>query len=129
MKEFFKYVFATVVGIFLVSVIGFIFLMIVIGAIISSAEKQVTVENNSMLVFDLNRQIVDRAPNDPFADLEIPGFLSGIKTVGMDDIKTSLNKARVDDRIKCIYLELSTVGGGMASVEEIRNMLIAFKDS
>ena len=129
MKEFFKYVFATVVGVFLVSVIGFILLMMVIGAIISSAEKQVSVESNSMLVLDMSRQIVDRAPNDPFADLEIPGFLSGIKTVGMDDIKTSLNKARVDDRIKCIYLKLSTVGGGMASVEEIRNMLIAFKDS
>ena len=74
MKEFFKYVFATVVGVFAVSIIGIVLFMMVIGAIISSADKQVTVENNSMLVLELNRQIVDRAPNDPFADLEIPGF-------------------------------------------------------
>ncbi len=129
MKEFFKYVFATITGIFAVSVIGFILFFMIIGALISSTEKQVSVQNNSMLVLDLNRQVVDRAPNDPFADIEMPGFLSSVKTIGMDDIRTSLNKAKVDDRIKCIYLKTSTVGGGMASVEEIRNMLIAFKDS
>ena len=126
MKEFFKYVFATVVGVFLVSVIGFILLMMVIGAIISSAEKQVSVESNSMLVLDMSRQIVDRAPNDPFADMEIPGF-SQIKTLGLDDIFTSLENAVNDERIKGIYLKLSMVNGGMASVEEIRNALIDFK--
>jgi len=126
MKEFFKYVFATIVGVFLVSVIGIIFFIMVIGAIISSAEKQVTVENNSMLVLDMNRQIVDRAPNDPFADMEIPGF-SQIKTLGLDEIFTSLENAATDDRIKGIYLKLSIINGGMASVEEIRNALIDFK--
>ena len=106
MKEFFKYVFATVVGIFAVSIIGMILMFMIIGAIISSAEKQVVVENNSMLVLDLSRQIVDRAPNDPFEDLEIPMF-SQIKTLGLDDIFTSLENAKTDDRIKGIYLKLS----------------------
>jgi protease-4 len=86
------------------------------------------VQDNSMLVLDLARQVVDRAPNDPFEDLDIPGF-NQIKTIGLDDIKTSLENAVYDDRIKGVYLKLSTVGGGMASVEEIRNMLVAFKDS
>jgi len=126
MKEFFKYVFATVVGIFAVSIIGMILMFMIIGAIISSAEKQVVVENNSMLVLDLSRQIVDRAPNDPFEDLEIPMF-SQIKTLGLDDIFTSLENAKTDDRIKGIYLKLSMFNGGMASAEEIRNALIAFK--
>jgi len=126
MKEFFKYVFATVVGVFAVSIIGIVLFMMVIGAIISSADKQVTVENNSMLVLELNRQIVDRAPNDPFADLEIPGF-SQVKSLGLDDIFKSLENAVNDDRIKGVYLKLSMVNGGMASVEEIRNALIEFK--
>ena len=99
MKEFFKYVFATIVGVFAVSIIGMILMFMIIGAIISSAEKQVVVENNSMLVLDLSRQIVDRAPNDPFEDLEIPMF-SQIKTLGLDDIFTSLENAKTDDRIK-----------------------------
>jgi protease-4 len=126
MKEFFKYVFATVVGIFVVSVIGIILFVMVIGAIIASTEKQVTVENNSMLVIELSRQIVDRAPNDPFEDLDIPMF-SQVKTLGLDDIFTSLENAVNDDHIKGIYLKLSAVNGGMASVEEIRNALIDFK--
>ena len=128
MKEFFKYVLATVVGVIAVSVIGIFLFFMAIGILISSTEKQVSVQNNSMLVLDLERQIVDRAPNDPFQDLDIPGFPQ-LKTIGLDDIQTSLQKAVHDDRIKGVYLKLSMVNGGMASVEEIRNMLIAFKDS
>lgn len=128
MKEFFKYVLATVVGVIAVSIIGFFLFFMAIGILISSTEKQVTVQNNSMLVLDLERQIVDRAPNDPFQDLDIPGFPQ-LKTIGLDDIQTALDKAVHDDRIKGVYLKLSMVNGGMASVEEIRNMLIAFKDS
>jgi len=126
MKEFFKYVLATVVGIFAVSIIGMILLFMIVGAIISSAEKQVVVENNSMLVIDMSRQIVDRAPNDPFEDMDL-SFLSQVKTLGLDDIFTSLENAATDDRIKGVYLKLSMVSGGMASVEEIRNALIEFK--
>ena len=128
MKEFFKYVFATIVGVFAVSIIGIILLFMIIGAIISSAEKQVVVENNSMLVLDLSRQIVDRAPNDPFEDMDL-SFLSQVKSLGLDDIFTSLENAATDDRIKGVYLKLSMVNGGMASVEEIRNALIEFKAS
>ena len=128
MKGFFKYVLATIVGIIAISIIGFFFFFIIIGALVSSTEKQVSVQNNSMLVLNLDRQIVDRAPNDPFEDLDIPGF-NQAKMVGMDDITKSLEKAVDDDRIKGVYLKLSVVNGGMATVEEIRNALIAFKDS
>ena len=128
MKEFFKYVLATVVGIIAVSIIGLLLFFMAVGILVSSTEKQVSVQNNSMLVLDLERQVVDRAPNDPFEGLEIPGF-SQIKKIGLDQIQQSLEKAVHDDRIKGVYLKLSMVNGGMASVEEIRNMLIAFKDS
>jgi len=126
MKEFFKYVLATIVGIIAVSIIGMILFGMVIGALIASTEKQVTVENNSMLILELDRQIVDRAPNDPFEDLDILGF-NQVKTLGLDDIFTSLENAATDDRIKGVYLKLSMVNGGMATVEEIRNALIDFK--
>ncbi|SHJ66035.1 protease-4 [Tangfeifania diversioriginum] len=128
MKEFFKYVLATVVGIIAVSAIGFFLFFMAIGILVSSTEKQVSVQDNSMLVINLERQIVDRAPNDPFEDLEIPGFTQ-IKRIGLDQIQQSLEKAVYDDRIKGVYLKLSMTNGGMGSVEEIRNMLIAFKDS
>jgi protease IV len=128
MKEFFKYVLATVTGIIAVSLIGIFLLFMTIGIIVSSSEKQVTVKNNSMLVLNLERQIVDRAPKDPFQDIAIPGF-EQIKKIGLNDIQQSLEKAAYDDRIKGIYLKLAMTNGGMASVEEIRNALLAFKDS
>ncbi len=128
MKEFFKYVLATITGILAISLIGSLLMFMAIGILVSSAEKEVTVKDNTMLVINLNYQIMDRAPNDPFQDIEIPGF-EQIKTVGLDDIQTSLRNAVYDDRIKGVYLKMSAINGGMASVEEIRNMLIAFKDS
>ena len=128
MKDFFKYVLATVVGVFAVSVIGMFLMFMFIGIIISSADKQVTVQNNSMLVLDLERQIVDRAPNDPFQDFNFPG-VPQMKTIGLDQILSSLEKAASDDRIKGVYLNLSMVNGGMASVEEIRNALVRFKEN
>jgi protease-4 len=128
MKEFFKYVLATIVGIIAVSIIGFFLFFMAIGILVSVTEKQVSVQDKSMLFIDMERQIVDRATIDPFQDIDIPGF-QRVKTIGLDDIQTALEKAVKDDRIKGVYLKLASAGGGMASVEEIRNMLIAFKDS
>jgi protease IV len=128
MKDFLKFTLATVVGIFVVTVIGVVLFFMVIGALISSTEKQVSVQNNSMLVINLDRTIVDRAPNDPFESLNLPGFQIQRK-IGLDKIVPAIEKAATDDRIKCIYLDLSVIDGGMASVEEIRNALKAFKDS
>ncbi len=129
MKEFFKYVLATVVGIIAVSIVGFFLMFIVVGAIVASTEKEVVVAENSMLLIDLSRTVVDRSANDPFEDLDLPPMFSQVKTVGLDQISESLEKATKDDRIKGVYLDLAMINGGMASVEEIRNALIAFKDS
>lgn len=128
MKEFFKYTLATITGIIVTSLIGFLLLIMVIGAIVASTEKTVIVEDQSMLSIKLDNLIVDRAPNDPFADLNIPGFWATRK-VGLDNILSSIEKAKDDDRIRCIYLDLSITNGGIAAVEEIRNALLAFRDS
>lgn len=129
MKDFFKNVLATIVGVTLVSLIGFFLFFAVIGVMVASTEKEVVVKDKSMLRLDLTRTIVDRAPNDPFQDIDIPGVFESVKTIALEDIYTSLEKAIHDDRIKGVYLDLSVINGGMASVEEIRNALIAFKDS
>jgi protease-4 len=127
MKEFLKFTLATVTGIVFTAIVGFFLLMMVIGAIIASSEKQVTVSNNSMLMLKLDNQIVDRAPEDPFADFEIPGFAM-VRKLGLKDILSALDKAVDDNRIKCIYLNVSAFNGGMAAAEEIRDALAAFRE-
>ncbi len=128
MKQFFKYTLATITGIILTTLIGFLILMMVFGAIVASTDKQVVVKDKSMLMLKLDNQIVDRAPRDPFSELNLPG-LQQTRKLGLDDIITSIEKARHDDRIRCIYLDLSVINAGMAAVEEIRNSLLTFRDS
>ncbi|MFA5588374.1 MAG: signal peptide peptidase SppA, partial [Mariniphaga sp.] len=96
MKEFFKYVLATIVGIIAVSIIGFFLFFMAIGILVSVTEKQVSVQDKSMLFIDMERQIVDRATIDPFQDIDILGF-QRLKTIGLDDIQTALEKAVKDD--------------------------------
>jgi len=128
MKDFIKYVLATIVGIFVVSIISLIMFFMMLGVMVSLSEKSINVQDNSLLVINLEHKIVDRAPNDPFQNINIPGFKQ-IKTVGLDDIRVSLKKAMDDKRIKGVFLKCSAVNGGMASVEEIRNALLTFRDS
>lgn len=128
MKQFLKFTLATITGIVVTSILGVLLIMMLIGVIASTAEKSITVQNNSMLTIKLDAEVVDRTPNDPFSSLEIPGvFIS--RKIGLNDILTSIDQARYDDRIKCIYLDLSSVNAAPAMVEEIRNALITFRDS
>ena len=128
MKQFFISLLATITGI-LVST----FLLIIIGigiiaAMISSSteEKPLVVKDNSVLHITLSREINDRTSNNPFNFLDMK---ADDKEIGLNDILNNLKKAKTDDKIKGIYLDLSVIRTGMASVEEIRNALIDFKTS
>jgi protease-4 len=128
MKEFLKFTFATIVGIILS-----IFVLVVIGgalitAAVSSQEKEVTVKDNSLLVLKFEEQIVDRKVDNPFENIDIPGMGSN-KTIGLNQVLANLEKAKKDKRIKGILLNLSSVNVGLASLREIRNALLDYKDS
>lgn len=125
MKAFLRNVLATIVGLFLFIFLGVFFL----GAIISSAtkEKEVKLSSNSVLHLRLNGPILERSLDDPFADA---GFFPGQTTgVGLVEIKEALREAANDSNIEGIYLECSGIMAGFASLEEIRNALIEFKES
>ncbi|MBK9459583.1 MAG: hypothetical protein IPN94_09150 [Sphingobacteriales bacterium] len=47
----------------------------------------------------------------------------------MNDILANIEKAQTDDRIKGIYLDLSTVTVGLGIAEEIRGKLLKFRES
>ena len=128
MRDFLKYTLATIVGVILASFLISIFTVIIFSAIISMTDKPVQVKDNSMLVLRLENAIVERTNKSPFDELDLPMF-SGARQIGLDDILASIKSAKTDDKIKGIYLNPTAVMGGMATVEEIRNALIDFKDS
>ncbi|MCX6240059.1 MAG: signal peptide peptidase SppA [Bacteroidia bacterium] len=76
----------------------------------------------------LDGRIVERKSNNPFEDLEFPIFKQTAPT-GLNQILSCIEKAKTDDRIKGVFLELSDIDAGYATVEEIRNALIDFKMS
>jgi protease-4 len=126
MKQFFKFVLATIVGVFLVSII---MLVIVVGIVVSaSGESDKPVDDNSILNISFKNPIPERTPNNPLAALGALGF-DNDKSIGLNDILASIKKAKTDDHIKGIYLHDSYMMGGQATTEEIRNALIDFKKS
>ncbi|TAE72747.1 MAG: signal peptide peptidase SppA [Bacteroidetes bacterium] len=124
MLSFFKYVFATIIGIFILMFIGFISIFFLIPT-----EKAVNIKDGSVLEISLEKDITERTKENPLADLNPLGGSS--ESIGLKEIKTAIRKAKNDDKIKGILIKtsMSGVGAGYATLEEIRNELIEFKKS
>lgn len=129
MKQFFKTVFASFIGTLLASVIFVILIFGIIGAIvaISGAEKEVEVKENSILVVKFEGPITERSSKNPFQNLG--AMFSKEQAIGLDDILNNIEKAKEDENIKGIYMEITSVPAGIAMVEEIRNKLQEFKNT
>ncbi len=126
MKQFFKFVLATVVGIILSTII---IILVIVGIIAAAgSDKDVVVEANSILHIDIKYPIAERTANNPLANLSFLGF-DGDKSIGLKDILANIKKAKTDDKIKGILLDESYMLSGQATTEEIRNALIDFKKS
>lgn len=130
MKSFFKYVLATVTGIVLSFILLFVIGLVVIGGLVSSmsADRESAVTANSVLHIDLKHEITERTIPDPFEELEIPGFVTA-KSFGLNDILKRIAGAKDDTFIKGIYLDLSSVSASFATLQEIRDALLDFKES
>lgn len=129
MKQFLKFTFASILGVFLAFAIFFLIMISVIGAI-SSTEEQYKLKENSLLKISLEGIIVEQSVDNPF-DFAIPGMpvQPNIHKQGLDDILSAIKKAKTNDMIKGIYIESGTINAGFASVEEIRDALEDFKKS
>ena len=129
MLQFLKYVFATIVGLFLFTIVGFIILA-GIGAAVGSSSEATSLKDKSVLKLDLNRPIVENASDDenPFKSLGGP-FADGAEDMGLVQLRDGLKRAAADSHIKGIYLQANYPQAGYSTLEEIRNALIEFKKS
>ncbi|MFI5162432.1 MAG: signal peptide peptidase SppA [Sphingobacteriales bacterium] len=130
MKEFFKFVFASMVGFIFSTIIIFVILILVVVGIVAAAgsDKHVEVDSDSILHISLNNAIPERTPNNPLAGLDFLG-IEGDRSVGLNDILANIKRAKTDDNIRGIFLDESYMLSGQATTEEIRNALIDFKKS
>ena len=126
MKQFFKMVFATVCGIVVFLLITGFFLVISLVGMLASDSASTKVKENSVFVIKLEGTIDERAEEgSPFNTLLSMGDMSAM---GLDDLISSIRKAKANDDIKGIYLE-----GGEASfdspatAQQLRDALKDFK--
>lgn len=129
MKQFFKFMLASMAGFFLTMLIMGIFSLIVIASIIAMAGKEkVVVKSDSVLLLTLTDPIPERSSDSPFNFSESTLFTTN-NSPGLLETIELIEKAAEDENIKGILLNLSTIGSGMATTEEIRNALLKFKES
>lgn len=111
------------------SIVLFFLLIFIVSASVSSMDKgEDKVAENSVLHLQLNQPIAERTSNNPLESFNFSNFESNNQP-GLNDILKSIRKAAKDDKIKGIYLDITTFSAGVASTEEIRNALLTFKKS
>lgn len=130
MKQFFKFMFASMAGFILSMIVIFFILMGIISGMMLSLkdEGSVSISDNSVLEIKFENPIKERTSNNPLENLNFTGLHTD-RTPGLDEILKSISKAKADSRISGILLDLKSVRAGMATTEEIRNALLDFKKS
>lgn len=126
MKDFFKYVLATITGIIVLGLIMGIFFVISLVGLAASSASTVPVEKNSVFTFMLSGQVDERVQDD------IVGQLTGqvSENMGLDDIVASIKKAKTNEDIKGIYIEAGVFSvDAPATAHAIREALLDFKKS
>lgn len=129
MRSFFKYLFASILGGLIVLVLVFFIGSAIIGGLISRFEDdKPDVKANTVLKLDLSYPIPDRT-----IEFELPSFPAGDfdldPVIGLNEISRYIRHAAEDDQVKGIYLKLNMYPSGMATLEEVRDALQAFKDA
>ena len=125
MKDFFKYVLATVVGLLvfglLMAIMG---VMSLVGMVASGSATQ-NVSDNTVLVMNLSGQVEEQA-GENIMGLLTGGELSGL---GMQETLSAIEKAKENEKIKGIYIEAGPLMADYAQLQELRGALADFKKS
>ena len=125
MKSFFKYLFATILGLFIFSIIWVVIFFSIIGAAMSGS-KEVKISDNSVFELKLEGILVERHKNDVISSFASE-INSSVSEIALDDIMASIDKATDNDNIKGIYLHIGDFSASVASLQEIYKGLEKFK--
>lgn len=126
MKEFLKYVLATVTGIILVTIVMAILGVISLVGLAASSASTTQVEENSVFTLMLSGQLEERTQSNPFAKY----MGQAAENLGLDEIIDAIHKAKNNDDIKGIYIEAGVFSADTpASMHAIREALLDFQKS
>lgn len=124
MKDFFKNVLATAVGVLLVGFItGFFMVVSLVGMALSQSETA-PVADNSVLVLRFTGSLSERANDDVLASM----FGDRIPKLGLATMTEAIRQAKESDKVKGIYIEAGAFApDSYASLAAIRRELEEFR--
>ncbi len=126
MKDFLKYMFATVAGIFVFLIIMGVLGMMSLVGMLASSDSTTTVKENSVMVLQLDGIMSERSEDDLMG--KMVGQVSS--SIGLEDVLNAIKKAKENDAIKGIYIESGLFDGDTpASMQALRKALVDFKKS
>jgi len=132
MKDFFKIVLASALGFLianiLFSIVSIIFFFAFMGSFVGDMGKSTfKLQDNSVFHLKLSGTINERVPeDDPFS------MLLGSRApspMGLNDITNAIRKAKDNNSIKGIYIDSRVFVASTATLAEIRDELMRFKES
>src|SRR5882762_5615054 len=108
------------------SVVVVLFLVVLIGlAVLVAAFRrgEPRIENNSVLALRVAGSLPDYVPDDPLRRL------LGNTEQSLSNLTLQFSKAKVDNRIKVILLDINMSSAGMGKAEEIRDAIADFRSA
>lgn len=121
MKNFFKSVCATIVGLLAFVIIAGALGLMSIAGMLASSQSTKSVPDNSVLVIKLDGSWQERSGQNLFDKI------TGSTTCGLIETLEAINKAKNSEAVKGIYLEAGSLGADMAQMQELRDALADFK--
>ncbi|MEO0794697.1 MAG: signal peptide peptidase SppA [Verrucomicrobiota bacterium] len=135
MKDFLKIVLGNLTAQAIVVCTGFIFLMIfMVMLIVGGSNEPVRIQNGSIVVVDLWANISDSPQSESLSEA-IGNSLNGSYTPNyyLLELIDGIERAAEDDDVDGLFLHGSLLpvgyGSGLATVSEVRDALIAFKET
>ena len=106
-------------------VVGLVLVMLIGIALLVAAlrHNEPSIENNSVLALRVAGPLPDYVPVDPLRKI------FGNTNQSLTNLILQLKKAKVDDRIKVIILDINMYGAGWGKTEEIRDAIADFRSS
>lgn len=126
MKDFFKYLLATILGIVCVGVFTSIISFVMLMAVVVAGNAKPEVADGSVLRLRLAGTLSERATDDPMALFAANPVLT---EQGLDDMLAAIHVAKANPHVEGIYIEGGVLGADFASLEELRRAIMDFKKS
>ncbi len=128
MRQFFKFLLASMVGTLLAALLVVLLFIGFVSVLVSSVDsgKKVHVRQSSVLHIRLDWPLTERTNKSPFAQFD-PATFRTKSQPGLYDLVRAIDRAAGDDNIRGIYLNTPSVEGGLGSVEELRRALLRFR--